>query len=125
MFKGFRDFLLRGNVVDLAIAVVVGTAFTQVVSAITRALVLPLVNLFLGGGVHGGQVTVRGQVFDFGAVVNAIITFVVIAAVVYFAIVVPMRKLTGKPEAGKPPETETSLLAQIRDLLEHQQAAQP
>jgi len=97
MFRGFRDFLLRGNVIDLAVAVVIGTALTSVVTTITHALLQPLINVFLGGGVHGGQVTARGQVFDFGAVVNAILTFVVIAAVVYFAVVVPTRKFKAKP----------------------------
>jgi large conductance mechanosensitive channel len=118
MLRGFRDFLLRGNVMELAVAVVIGTAFTAVVTAITKSLLQPLINLFLGGGVSGGRVTVRGQVFDVGAVVNAILTFVIIAAVVYFAVVVPLRKLSRKPEDKA--ETETTLLAQIRDLLKRQ-----
>jgi large conductance mechanosensitive channel len=120
MAKGFRDFLLRGNVVDLAVAVVIGTAFTAVVSTITSALLQPLINVFLGGGVSGGKVLWLGQTFDFGAVINAIITFVVIAAVVYFLVVAPMRRLAPKKEAPPPPETETTLLAQIRDLLRQQ-----
>lgn len=97
MLRGFRDFLMRGNVMDLAVAVVVGTAFTAVVTTITRALLQPLINLVLGGGVHGGKVAAAGQVFDFGAVVNAVITFAIIAAVVYFAVVVPLKRLSRKP----------------------------
>lgn len=124
MAKGFRDFLLRGNIVDLAVAVVIGTAFTAVVTAITTALLQPLINVFLGGGMTGGKVRWMGQVFDFGAVINAIITFVIIAAVVYFLVVAPLRRLAPKKEAPPAPETETSLLAQIRDLL-RQQAPQP
>ncbi|HSN27619.1 MAG TPA: large conductance mechanosensitive channel protein MscL [Kofleriaceae bacterium] len=120
MAKGFREFLLRGNVVDLAVAVVIGTAFTAVVTAITTALLQPLINVFLGGGVTGGKMHWMGQVFDFGAVINAIITFVTIAAVVYFLVVAPMRRLAPKKEAAPPPETETALLAQIRDLLRQQ-----
>jgi large conductance mechanosensitive channel len=120
MAKGFRDFLLRGNIVDLAVAVVIGTAFTAVVTAVTSALLQPLINIFLGGGVSGGKLKWLGQTFDFGAVINAIITFVIIAAVVYFAVVAPLRRLAPKKEAPPAPETETTLLAQIRDLLRQQ-----
>jgi large conductance mechanosensitive channel len=120
MAKGFRDFLLRGNIVDLAVAVVIGTAFTAVVTAVTSALLQPLINIFLGGGVSGGKLTWLGQTFDFGAVINAVITFVIIAAVVYFAVVAPLRRLAPKKEAPPAPETETTLLAQIRDLLRQQ-----
>jgi large conductance mechanosensitive channel len=120
MAKGFRDFLLRGNIVDLAVAVVIGTAFTAVVTAVTSALLQPLINIFLGGGVSGGKLRWMGQTFDFGAVINAIITFVIIAAVVYFVVVAPLRRLAPKKEAPPAPETETTLLAQIRDLLRQQ-----
>jgi large conductance mechanosensitive channel len=119
-FKGFREFLLRGNVIDLAVAVTVGTAFTAVVLAVTRSLLQPLVNVFLGGGVSGGRVRWLGQTFDFGAVINALISFAIIAALIYFVVVVPARRLA-KPQ---PPavDDETRLLEQIRDLLAHQQA---
>lgn len=123
MLKGFRDFLFRGNIVDLAVAVVIGTAFTALVTAITNALIQPLINLFLGGGVDGGKVIISGQVFDFGAVLNAIITFVIIAAVVYFLIVTPMRRLTksGAPTDDTPaPTDEAILLTEIRDLMQRQ-----
>lgn len=121
MAKGFREFLLRGNIVELSVAVVIGTAFTAVVSAVTTSLLQPLINIFLGGGISGGKVTLRGQVFDFGGVINAVITFVIIAAVVYFLVVAPLRRLAPKKEAPPAPaETETSLLAQIRDLLRQQ-----
>jgi large conductance mechanosensitive channel len=119
MLRGFRDFLMRGNVMELAIAVVVGTAFTALITAVTHALLQPLINLALGGGVSGGKIIVHGQVFDFGAVINAIITFLTIAAVVYFAVVVPLHKLAPKPEKPEA-EDETTLLAQIRDLLRRQ-----
>lgn len=116
--NGFREFLLRGNVIDLAVAVTIGTAFTAVVMAVTSSLLHPLVNVFLGGGVSGGKLRWLGQVFDFGAVINAIISFVVIAAVVYLVVVIPMRKLVHEPP--KAPE-ETDLLLQIRDLLAQRQ----
>jgi large conductance mechanosensitive channel len=126
MLKGFRDFLFRGNIVDLALAVVIGTAFTALVTAVTAALIQPLVNLFLGGGVDGGKVIVSGQVFDFGAVINAIITFVIIAAVVYFLVVTPMKKMMERARRGEPtedtpaPTDEAVLLTEIRDLMQRQ-----
>ena len=120
MLRGFRDFLLRGNVMELAVAVVGVTAGTAGSTTTTRALLQPLINLFLGGGVHGGQVAVAGQVFDFGAVINALITFTIIAAAVYFLVAVPAKRLSGKRPSES--ESETALLAQIRDLLERQAA---
>lgn len=125
--RSFREFLLRGNVVDLAIAVVVGTAFTAVVTAITKSLLQPLINIFLGGGVSGGQLHWLGQTFDFGAVINAILTFAIIAAVVYYAVVVPIRRFAPEPEPPKPPEepSEATLLTQIRDLLAREHPAEP
>ncbi|MGE5184283.1 MAG: large conductance mechanosensitive channel protein MscL [Acidobacteriota bacterium] len=120
MLKGFRDFLFRGNVIDLAVAVVIGTAFTAVVAAVTGGLLLPLINIFLGGGVSGGKLHVLGQTFDFGGVINALITFVIIASVVYFLVVVPMKRLVKKAEPAAPkPEPEEKLLTEIRDLLAH------
>ena len=127
MYRGFRDFLMRGNIVDLAIAVVIGTAFTAVVKVFTDSLIQPLINLVLGGGVSGGKVRVNGQVFDFGAVLNALIFFVITAAVVYFLIVVPMnhiieRRRRGDADAPTPmPSDEAVLLTQIRDLLSARQ----
>lgn len=120
MAKGFREFLLRGNVMELAVAVVIGTAFTAVISAVTSALLQPLINVFLGGGVTGGKMKWMGQTFDFGAVINAVLTFVIIAAVVYYAVVAPLRRLSAKRATPPAPETETTLLAQIRDLLRSQ-----
>ena len=124
MLKGFRDFLARGNIIELSIAVVVGTAFTALVTAVTRGLLQPLIDIFLGGGVTGGQVHWRGEVFDFGMVINAILTFLIIAAVVYFGVLVPLRRLSRpKPEVpppAKPEAEEAKVLVQIRDLLARQ-----
>ena len=126
MLRGFRDFLFRGNIIDLAVAVVIGTAFTALVASITDALIQPLINLFLGGGVDGGKVIVSGQVFDFGAVLNAIITFVIIAAVVYFFVITPMKRMMERARRGEPtedtpvPSDEAVLLGEIRDLMQRQ-----
>jgi len=124
MFKGFRDFIMRGNVVDLAVAVVIGAAFTAVVSAIANGLIMPLVRVILGGNADnlGGQVTINGQVFDFAIVINATITFLITAAVVYFVFVLPMNTYRERKERGKPTSSELEaqevlLLREIRDLL--------
>jgi large conductance mechanosensitive channel len=120
MLKGFKDFIMRGNVVDLAVAVAIGAAFTAVVAAMTKAVIEPLINLVLGGGVDGGKFTVNGQVFDLGLLINALITFVITAAIIYFVVVVPMNKAKGrlaKPTEEEPAETEIDLLKQIRDSL--------
>src|SRR5215210_2536744 len=125
MLKGFKDFLLRGNVVELAVAVVIGTAFTALVTAFTRSFLLPLIGLIGGGGVDGGTLTLDGQKFTFGAFVNAVITFVLTAAVVYFAVVLPLEALMERRKRGEEPgpaePTQVELLAEIRDLLRAQQ----
>jgi large conductance mechanosensitive channel len=120
MLKGFKDFIMRGNVVDLAVAVAIGAAFTALVAAMTKAVIEPLINLVLGGGVDGGKFTVNGQVFDIGLLINAIITFLITAVIVYFVVVVPMNKARSrfaKPTEEGPAESEIDLLKQIRDSL--------
>jgi large conductance mechanosensitive channel len=125
MLKGFRDFILRGNVIDLAVAVVIGTAFTALVTAITNSLLTPLINVFLGGGTTGGKVKWQGQTFNFGEVINAIITFLIIAAVVYFLVVLPTKKLLDRLQRGtvEPPAVaeDVLVLREIRDLLASQE----
>jgi large conductance mechanosensitive channel len=132
--KGFRDFVLRGNVIDLAVAVVIGTAFTAIVTAIVTNLIDPLIGaLFNASSLNGALIlhlpTLSGKPSDlkFGAVLGAIINFVIIAAVVYFAFVVPInyamkkafarRKQEESASPAETPPTETELLIQIRDLL--------
>ena len=126
MVKGFKDFLLRGNVVDLAVAVVVGTAFTAVVTGFTSAFLKPLIQLFSGGGEVGGSFVVNGVVFDYASFVNAVITFLITAAVIYFLVVTPLkyveeRRRRGEEEGPADP-TDVELLTEIRDLLREQAA---
>src|ERR1043166_1348062 len=83
---------MRGNLVDLAVAVVIGTAFAALISQLTKSFLQPLINIVTGGGVNGGKWIVDGQVFDYGAFINALITFVIIALAVYFIVVVPMNR---------------------------------
>lgn len=129
MLKGFKDFLLRGNVVDLAVAVVIGTAFAALVASFTASFLDPLIALLAGGGENGGQVEVDGQFFTWGAFLTAIITFVLTAAVVYFLVVVPMKKIQERrqrgQEAGPATATDVELLAEIRDLLAAQRGTPP
>ena len=122
--SGFKTFLLRGNVVDLAVAVVIGTAFTAVVTSFADSFLRPLIALAGGGGRLGGTLSVSGQTFAWGAFVSQVITFVLTAAVVYFVVVLPLHKLLERRASEPAPAavpTELELLAEIRDLLRVQQ----
>jgi large conductance mechanosensitive channel len=129
VLTGFKEFLLRGNVIDLAVAVVIGTAFTAVVSSFTESFLQPLIGLIGGGGVTGGVLTVNGQDFAWGDFVNQVITFVLTAAVIYFVVVAPLRIVMERrrrgEEAGPVAPTQVELLAEIRDLLRAQQGLAP
>ena len=91
MFSGFKNFLMQSNLVVVAVGLSIALAFSTLVKAFTDAVITPLVNAAGGGGTNGLGFHVRGQLVDFGAVVSAIVYFVVFVAVVYFAIVVPYR----------------------------------
>lgn len=135
--KGFREFILRGNVVDLAVAVVIGTAFTAIVTAIVTNVFTPLIGALFNADDLKKALIVRIPTASgghasllFGAVLAAIINFVIIAAVVYFVFVLPLnafmkrafQRKQEEPASAEPaPPTELDLLAQIRDLLEGQQ----
>lgn len=123
MIKGFRDFILRGNVIDLSVAFVAGAAFTALVGAFSTALIQPIIGIFLGGGIDAGTVEINGQVIDFTLLINAIITFLITMLVLYLVFVAPMnayRKRTAKPEEDPAPQTDVEILAEIRDLLKAQ-----
>ena len=123
MLKGFKDFIMRGNVVDLAVGVVIGAAFTAVVTAFTNAFLKPLIQLLSGGrGVEAGAFTVRGIPFDWASFINAIITFLLTAAALYFLVVYPLNKFAERRARGeepppKAPSEEVKLLTEIRDAL--------
>jgi large conductance mechanosensitive channel len=101
--KGFRDFLTRGNLIDLAVAVVIGTAFTAVVTAIVKDFITPLIGAIWGGKKNFENLTFRinGSTFNYGDLINNVITFLIIAAVVYFLIVAPMAKLVLRMSRSK------------------------
>jgi large conductance mechanosensitive channel len=125
MLKGFKDFLLRGNVVDLAVAVVIGTAFTALVNRFAESFLTPLIALIGGGGQLGGTFSINGVRFTWGAFVSQVITFVLTAAVVYLFVVLPMKAIMERrkrgEEAGPAEPTQVELLGEIRDLLRAQQ----
>ncbi|AQA20607.1 large conductance mechanosensitive channel protein [Rhodococcus sp. MTM3W5.2] len=121
MLKGFKEFLLRGNVLDLAVAVVVGAAFTAIVTSFTENIVNPLV-ASLGGSNEMGfgfQITDSPETFvNLGAVLSAVINFVLIAAVVYFVLIVPFNSVKERFMTEEEKEaTDIELLTEIRNLL--------
>jgi large conductance mechanosensitive channel len=123
VLKGFKDFIVRGNVVELAVGFVMGVAFSTVVTQFTKSFLDPLVRLVSGGtGIEAGAPRVRGIAFDWAAFVNAVIGFLLTAAVLYFLVVLPTNKLAERRKRGEepPPEApsdEVLLLTEIRDLL--------
>lgn len=121
MLKGFKDFLARGNVIDLATAVVIGTAFTALVTAFTNAVIEPLINrIGAGGESEYGILRIDiggGQAIDLNEVLSAIINFILVAAVVYFVIVLPYKKLRERGKVEQAQDTELSLLTEIRNIL--------
>ncbi len=121
MLKGFKEFLARGNVIDLSVAVVIGTAFAALVKAFTDNVVQPLIDR-IGASPDKEygflKVPLGGDQFvDFNAVLSAFINFLLVAAVVYFVIVLPYKKLRERGEVEQAQDTELAILTQIRDLL--------
>jgi large conductance mechanosensitive channel len=122
MINGFRDFILRGNVVDLAVGVVTGAAFAALITAFGTAFLNPLISVVSGGGKNGAAFQIGNTVFPYGLFITAIITFLLTMAIIYFAVVVPMTAAVNKlKKADLPPVAEPSneekLLAEIRDAL--------
>ena len=128
MLKGFKEFISRGNVIDLAVAVVVGAAFTGLVTAFTENVVQPLVDR-VGASPDKEygilRIPLGGEQFvDLNAVLTAALNFVIVAAVIYFVIVVPFKKLKERDAKVVSAETELTLLTEIRDLLRDNAAAE-
>ena len=123
MIRGFRDFLMRGNVVDLAVAVVIGAAFGAVVAAFATDFIGGIIGAIGGTPDFGAAgVTVNDSKIVYGSTVNALINFAIVAAAVYLAVVVPMQALAARRAAGTEPDTpapsdEAVLLTEIRDMI--------
>ena len=106
--KGFRAFLLRGNVVDLAIAVVIGVAFTAVITAFVKDLVTPLIAAFGGKPDFSAlYFTINNSRFLYGDFINVVIAFVIIAAVIYFLVVLPYQAYLERSRREPPPDPTT------------------
>ena len=131
MIEDFRKFLFRGNIVDLAVAVILGTAFAAVVKAFTDGVVNPLIGLIAGQNfdtltitLADGSDTDPGVVISYGFVITAAINFLLVAAVVFFLVVKPMQAIAARRAGGEPaddtpaPSDEAMLLTEIRDLLQ-------
>ncbi len=121
MFKGFREFLLRGNVVDLATAVIIGVAFNGVVDGVIKGLIDPLIALLSPGAVKDLQNALLLGPFKIGLVLSAIINFLIKAAVVYFFVVQPFARFAARfaPKAAGP-AADVVLLTEIRDLAKQE-----
>lgn len=130
--KGFKEFIMRGNVMDLAVAVIIGAAFTAIVDALVTGIFNPIIaSLFNADEIATASVNIAGVEIGFGLVIAAIINFLIIAAVVYFCLILPVNTLQerayilkhGHPEpAPEEVPTEADLLTEIRDLLKQQRA---
>jgi large conductance mechanosensitive channel len=124
MIKGFKEFIMRGNVVDLAVAVVIGAAFSAVVKSLIDGFITPLIAAIFGKPDVSGVAafTINNAQFSLGVILNAIINFLLVAAAIYFLIVAPLNHLAERRKRGLEPEPEAPaedilLLQEIRDLL--------
>ena len=122
MFSGFKDFISRGNVIDLAVGVVIGAAFNGLVTQLTKSFLEPLIKLISGGKEFSGEWHVREAVFDWAAFLNACVAFLLTAAALYYLVVLPANKIAERRARGEEPEPKAPaedirLLTEIRDAL--------
>ena len=121
MLKEFRDFLMKGNLVELAVAIVMGIAFGLVIKSLVDNLITPIIGMVGGVDFSSETFSINGSTFRYGQFINDLITFVLTAAAVFFVIVKPVNTIMArirKPEELEPDApTETALLIEIRDLL--------
>jgi large conductance mechanosensitive channel len=123
VFKEFKEFISRGNVIDLAVAVVIGVAFTTIVNALVDGVITPLIGAIFDFDFSGWASTLNGNEIRWGLVVDAAINFLLVAAAVFFFIVKPMNILAARRRRGEEPVTEQELsdeavlLSEIRDIL--------
>lgn len=118
MLAGFKKFIMQGNVIDLAVGVVIGAAFGALIGQFTDSFIKPVIAAITGGDGAGGTFELNGEIVDYGAFINACITFVLTAAAVYFVIVVPMNTLRERRNRGQEAEVEPSNEEKIVLLLE-------
>lgn len=119
MLKGFRAFVARGNVIDLAVGVIIGVAFGAVVDSLVKDIITPLIGML--GGQPDFSAIKLGSV-ALGSFVNAIVAFLIKAAGLYFLIVLPFNRLAARMAVAAPPNPQEVLLREIRDLLAQRKA---
>jgi len=123
MLEDFKKFLFRGNVIDLAVAVIIGAAFTGIVTAISTGLITPLVGMIFSKDFTEMYFTINGSRFLYGLVIDAAISFLAVAAVLFFVVVKPAQAMAARRARGEAtddtptPSDEALLLTEIRDLL--------
>lgn len=130
MIKGFKEFIMKGNVVDLAVAVVIGGAFGTVIDALVKNVLMPLISALVGSPNFDSfaQLTINGNNIQFGVLLTALVNFLLVAAAVYFVIVVPMNHMIARRNAKLGIKEEEAavdpqilLLTEIRDSLRTKQ----
>ncbi|OMH34968.1 large conductance mechanosensitive channel protein MscL [Tersicoccus sp. Bi-70] len=126
MLQGFKQFIMKGNVLDLAVAVIIGAAFSKIVDALVTDVLMPLIAALVGSPDFNSfaLVTINGNDVKFGVLLTAIVNFLLVAAAVYFAIVLPMNTMIerrnrrlGIVPADAPADPQVQLLTEIRDSL--------
>lgn len=126
MIKGFKEFILKGNVIDLAVAVVIGAAFSAVVNALVTNVLMPLISALVGSPSFDdfARITINGNEILFGVFLTAVVNFLLVSAAVYFVIVLPMNKLIERrdrkldlPDQVIEVDPQIALLTEIRDSL--------
>lgn len=130
MLKGFKDFIMKGNVVDLAVAVVIGGAFGTVVDALVKHVLMPLISALVGAPNFDSfaQISIHGNDIQFGVLLTAVVNFLLVAAAIYFVIVLPMNTMIarrnaklGIKEEEEAVDPQVLLLTEIRDSLRTKQ----
>ncbi|MEX5265941.1 large conductance mechanosensitive channel protein MscL [Kocuria sp. CPCC 205231] len=126
MLRGFKEFIIKGNVLDLAVAVIIGAAFAQVVNALVESVLMPAISALVGSPNFDSfaMITLNGNDIRFGVLLTALVNFLLVAAAVYFAIVLPMNKMIearnrrlGIAPADEEADPQVQLLTEIRDAL--------
>jgi large conductance mechanosensitive channel len=120
VLREFRDFLMKGNLVELAVAIVMGIAFGAVIKSFVDNLITPIIGMVFGVDFSGETFTINGSVFHYGLFINDVIYFVLVAAAVFFFVVKPINAISARMKrTGEEPvaPSETDLLIEIRDLL--------
>ena len=126
MLRGFKEFIMKGNVLDLAVAVIIGAAFAQVVNALVESVLMPAISALVGSPNFDSfaMITLNGNDIRFGVLLTALVNFLLVAAAVYFAIVLPMNKMIearnrrlGIDPTQEEADAQVQLLTEIRDAL--------